>query len=297
MHMDHQLELGYLVVEVPEPATLSPVFADVVGLVPGEPVDDALTWRDDDRAQRVVIQAGPANDAVAVGFEATDDAAFDATIARLAQIGVELTDGDASELARRRVERLVRAATPWGVQVELVTGLADATTPYESPLVPGGFLTDGVGFGHVVFATTAFDESVRFLTEGLGFVQSDWLVMELAPGLDLEVRFFHCNARHHSVALAKAPFELPQCLHHIMFETVSRDDVGAAFDRAWAADLPIPNGLGRHDNDGMFSFYLQTPAGFQIEVGHGARVVDEHWDDDRQYDQISAWGHQPLRQP
>ena len=31
----------------------------------------------------------------------------------------------------------------------------------------------------------------------------------------------------------------------------------------------------------MFSFYLQTPAGFQIEFGHGARVVGDDWDDDR----------------
>ena len=82
-----------------------------------------------------------------------------------------------------------------------------------------------------------------------------------------------------------------------MFEANSRDDVGAAFDRAWDAELPIPNGLGRHDNDGMFSFYLQTPAGFQIEFGHGARVVGDDWDDNRLYDRISAWGHQPLRRP
>ena len=80
-----------------------------------------------------------------------------------------------------------------------------------------------------------------------------------------------------------------------MFETNDRDDVGAAFDRLWASDLAIPNGLGRHDNDGMFSFYLQTPAGFQIEVGHGARVITDDWDDNRAYDAISAWGHQPLR--
>ena len=31
----------------------------------------------------------------------------------------------------------------------------------------------------------------------------------------------------------------------------------------------------------MFSFYLQTPAGFQIEFGHGARVVGDDWDDNR----------------
>jgi hypothetical protein len=80
-----------------------------------------------------------------------------------------------------------------------------------------------------------------------------------------------------------------------MFETKERDDVGAAFDRAWATDLAIPNGLGRHDNDGMFSFYVAGPAGFQVEVGHGAKVVGEDWDGNRRYDRISAWGHQPLR--
>ena len=64
--------------------------------------------------------------------------------------------------------------------------------------MPGGFLTEGVGFGHVVFATTAFDESHRFLIDGLGLAQSDWLEMELAPGIELEVRFYHCNARHHT---------------------------------------------------------------------------------------------------
>lgn len=81
-----------------------------------------------------------------------------------------------------------------------------------------------------MFATTAFEDATRFLVHGLGFGQSDWLEMELAPGLELEVRFFYCNARHHSIVLAQAPFELPQSLHHIMFETNSRDDVGVAFD-------------------------------------------------------------------
>ncbi len=163
--------------------------------------------------------------------------------------------------------------------------------------MPGGFLTEGVGFGHAVFATTAFDESHAFIVDGLGLEQSDWLEMELAPGIVLEVRFYHCNERHHTLALARAPFDLPQVLHHVMFETNDRDDVGAAFDRAWATDLAIPNGLGRHDNDGMFSFYVTSPAGFQVEVGHGARVITDDWDDNRRYDRISSWGHQPLRQP
>jgi 2,3-dihydroxybiphenyl 1,2-dioxygenase len=293
--MQHRLELGYLVLEVPQPDSLTPVFADVVGLVPGEPAPSgAPTWRNDDHAQRLVVQAGPANDAVAVGLEAVDADAFDATVARLRALGLDVVE-DAGDAEGRRVGRLARTTAPWGTGVELVLDPAVASTPFSSALVPSGFLTGGVGFGHVVFATTSFDESTAFLTDGLGFEQSDWLEMQIADGITLEVRFYHCNARHHTVALARAPFELPQVMHHVMFEMNDRDDVGAAFDRLWATELGIPNGLGRHDNDGMFSFYLQTPAGFQVEVGHGARVITDGWDDNRAYDAISAWGHQPLR--
>ena len=285
------MELAYLGLEVPDPASLDPFFADVIGLVPGDPVDGGTSWRNDDRARRVIVEPGPANDAAYLGFEVDDETAFDALVER-----VEATEADDDGRRARGVERLAHTTAPWGVRVELALGLQRAATEFTSPLVPGGFLTDGVGFGHVVFATTAFDESHAFVTEGLGMMQSDWLEMELAPGIDLEVRFYHCNRRHHTVALAKAPFDLPQSLHHLMVETNRRDDVGVAFDRAWDSGLAIPNGLGLHDNDRMFSFYVTSPAGFMVEVGHGARTISEPWDDDRRYDRISAWGHQPLRQ-
>lgn len=285
--MQHRLELGHLVVEVPDPTALDPVFADVVGLAAGS---GAHTWRNDDHVDRVRIVEGPANDAVLVGFEARDAAVIDEIASALRALGAAVEQGD-DPAGRPRAH----TTAPWGVDVEITLGHDTAPEPYHSPLVPGGFLTDGVGFGHVVFATTAFDESDRFLVEGLGFGQSDWLEMEIAEGIVLEVRFYHCNPRHHTIALARAPFELPQRLHHVMFEMNDRDDVGHAFDRAWDAGLPIPNGLGRHDNDGMFSFYLETPAGFQIEVGTGAKVVTDDWDGNRRYDRISAWGHQPLR--
>jgi 2,3-dihydroxybiphenyl 1,2-dioxygenase len=293
--MRHELELGYLVLEVPDPGDLAPIFGNVVGLVPGERTPTGVdAWRNDARANRLFVQPGPANDAIAIGVEAVDDGAFDAAVARLRGIGAEVVDGDGNE---RRVRRLAQTSAPWGIDVEVVLQIEDAPKVFASPLVPGGFLTDGVGFGHAVFATTAFDESHAFVVDGLGFAQSDWLETELAPGIDLEVRFYHCNRRHHTLALARAPFDLPQRLHHVMFEVRERDDVGSAFDRAWESGLPIPNGLGRHDNDGMFSFYLQTPVGFQIEVGHGARVITDDWDDNRRYDRISAWGHQALRAP
>jgi biphenyl-2,3-diol 1,2-dioxygenase len=297
--MHHDLELGYLGLEVPDPTLLTSFFGDVIGLVPGEPAGPAraLTWRDDDRAQRVIVEAGPANDAAFVGFEAVDAAAFDRIVDRLCSIGQEVVEGSDDERAARRVGRLAHTTAPFGVRVEVVEAIEAAPAPFASLLMPGGFLTEGVGFGHVVFATTAFEESHAFLVDGLGFAQSDWIEMEIAEGIKLVVRFYHCNARHHTVALAHAPFELPQRLHHVMFEANERDDVGAAFDRAWATDLPIPMGLGLHDNDRMFSFYVASPAGFLVEVGHGARTITEPWTHNRQYDTTSVWGHKPMRAP
>ncbi len=282
------MEVAYAVLEVPDVAGIGAFLTETVGLAPGPPTPSgAATVTNDAAVHRLIVDEGPAGDLVAVGIEhhASD---LDAAAARAGAVE------DPALAAERRVERLAVVDAPWGAPVELVTGLERLAVPAPTPMVPGGFLTAGQGFGHVVVATTSFDESVAFLTDALGFTQSDWLEQELAPGIDLEVRFFHCNRRHHSFALARAPFELPARLHHLMVEVNDRDDVGAAFDRAFASGLPIPNGLGRHDNDGMFSFYVESPAGFQVEVGHGAVQVSEPWRGNRQYDRISAWGHQPV---
>lgn len=293
--MDH-IELAYLAVEVTDVAGSEAILRDIAGLVPGEPLPGATsTWRDDDRAHRIIVIEGPADDAAYVGFAVADAAALDAAAARLASLGCPVEHGDAKAIAARRVDGLVRTTAPWGTPVEIVHGLAAASEPFTSTLVPSGFKTGSLGFGHCVFAAGAgaeLDAAHRFVTEGIGLRRTDWLELPLGPDLTLDVRFYHGNARHHSLALAGVP--APKKLHHVMVETNAVDDVGAAFDRAFAAGVPIANGLGKHDNDRMFSFYVATPAGFQVEVGHGAREVGPVWEADRAYDRISLWGHQPI---
>lgn len=286
-------EVAYAVVEVADTDALGTFLADVIGLAAGpDTADGAKTWTNDRAAHRIIATGGPSNDLVALGVEIDADS-FDAAVAQLQTAGFDTSE--LPELATlRRVERLARTDAPWGSPVELVAGLTRATDEPELPLMPGGFLTKGQGFGHAVIGTMAFDESIRFLTEGLGMAQSDWMETEIAPGIPLEVQFFHCNPRHHSIALARAPFELPQRLHHLMVEAKTDDEVGAAFDRAYDAGLSIPNGLGRHDNDRMFSFYVQSPAGFLVEVGTGGRPITQPWTESRRYDRMSEWGHQPV---
>jgi 2,3-dihydroxybiphenyl 1,2-dioxygenase len=295
--MNTELELAYLGVEVADPAAFGRFLGDVVGLLPGDPtIDGADTWRNDDRVHRLVVREGPANDAVFVGVEAVSPAAFDRAVERARAAGAAVTDGSDADLAARRVDGLVRIEAPWGVPFELVHGLAAAPEPFASPLVPGGFLTKGQGFGHVVFVTPDLDTADRFAREVVGLEQSDWMETDIG-GLPLTVRFYHCNPRHHTLALGSLPIELPQKLHHVMVETVSQDNVGLAFDRAFNAGVPIANALGKHDNDKMFSFYAVTPAGFQLEFGYGARAIEEPWTENRRYDRISEWGHQPLQSP
>lgn len=291
------LQLAYLAVEVNDRDGLAAVVGGVAGFVPGEPTGSAVTWRNDDRAHRVIVTTGPSDDATAIGFEVADAAECDAVAERLTALGYPVERGDAARAAERRVAGLISTVSPWGTTVEVVHGLAGGL-PFASPLVPGGFKTEGLGFGHCVFMVPDRDEAHRFVCDGLGMRQTDWLDLEVAPGIVVSGRFYHCNPRHHTMALIAPPGPPPpQKMHHFMVETNRIDDVGAAFDRAYGAGHPIPNGLGKHDNDKMFSFYTQTPAGFQVEVGYGAREVGPDWGDNRAYSSISEWGHQPVQRP
>jgi hypothetical protein len=78
------LQLAYLGVEVPDVAALAGFLTDVVGLVSG---DDPATWRNDDKAQRIIVTEGPAADATFVGFEAAGSEEWAATVARVEQAG------------------------------------------------------------------------------------------------------------------------------------------------------------------------------------------------------------------
>jgi 2,3-dihydroxybiphenyl 1,2-dioxygenase len=291
----NQIEIAYAGVEVADLDRFNRLMTDVVGLVGGVPLDDgATTFTNDDAAYRVVVTEGPLDDCTLLGFEAVDDDAFVATMKRLEAAGFPLEIADRSDARARHAEKLAVTTLPWGPRFELVVGLERTTPAPVLPLVGGGFQTAGVGFGHAVFALTDLVDAEQFLLDGLGMRQSDWIETELMAGVDLEVRFYHCNERHHSVALAQVPFDLGKRMHHLQFEANDRDDVGFAFDRAWERNLEIANNLGVHDNEGAFSFYVTSPAGFLIEVGHGTRTISTPWTENRRYDRLSRWGHQPV---
>jgi hypothetical protein len=272
--MNTEIESAYIVLESSNPAAVNKYLGGVIGLMPGQPTPGgASTWRADGRAQRVVLAQGSANDATCIGFEVASRAALDAAVLRLRKLGLEPVPGTDAQNKERRVKGMVRVPAPWGVEVELVLGLEDAATPFASAVYPNGFVTGNQGFGHFVFAlagTDVYEASRKFALEGLGLKLSDTLRLPMGP-VELKVSFFHCNARHHSLALAQIP----------------------AYERALAAGTPLANMIGQHENDGMVSFYSIGPDGWQVEVGATGRQITDNWDDVREYNRISIWGHQP----
>jgi biphenyl-2,3-diol 1,2-dioxygenase len=191
-----------------------------------------------------------------------------------------------AETAARGVTGGAAVKDPDGLAIELVHGLRNAPRPFLSPQ-GATFVTGTQGLGHVVLTTANVELSLKFYA-ALGFGVSDYIKVELAPGLTVNLVFLHCNARHHTVALLPVP--MPKRLNHLMLEVASVDMVLRAYYRAQALGAPIVRHIGRHTNDHMFSFYAQTPAGFDVEYGFGARHVGPDWTVE-QYSAISLWGH------
>ena len=275
------MQLGFLEFEVSDVPAWTAYLTKVLGLIS---VGDGR-FAMDEHAWRIQLVAGDRDDLSVVGWELSDTQ-LDATLQRLSAADYPLSEADP---AARGAQRRVSLRDPGGIPTELVTGLARAPQPHHSPVVPGGFVADGQGLGHLVLRTKDKAQSVAFYTEVLGFKLSDHIVCEIY-GHPVDLSFFHINPRHHSLALGGP---LPKRLHHFMLEVRQVDDVGACYDRTIHSGLRIMQTLGRHPNDRMLSFYAQTPSGFQFEYGWGGRQIDEDSWTPTTYDRISEWGHHP----
>jgi 2,3-dihydroxybiphenyl 1,2-dioxygenase len=282
--------LGYLGFRVKDREAWAAFATGVLGLMPGEPAGAAQRYRLDDLAWRIAVEPGDADDLAYVGFEVAGPAALEAMRSQLAEAGVVVGNGDPALVAERGVLGLIACQDPDGLKVEIFYGPTLRTeTPFASPAGVTAFVTGDQGLGHVVLGTRDMAAARRFYQDVLGFRLSDIIRMRVGPQLSFDMEFFHCNPRHHTLALMPVP--TPKRLHHFMIQTPSIDAVGFALERATAAGAPITATLGRHTNDQMISFYSRTPAGFEVEFGYGALEVDDATWRVTRHDKPSSWGH------
>lgn len=285
-------QLGYLGLEVSDLPRWEKFAVDLLGLEPARRgADGSLALRLDGHEQRIVLHPGPADDLAYLGFELGNDAELEALGAELVRAGASVTEGKPETAAARRVTRLFELTDPSGIPVELYVGAALAREPFRSTRVATGFVAGEDGLGHAVICAKDAEASERFYSGLLGMRLTDRVLMALNPSFTVEIRFLHANARHHSIAFASVP--MPKRLHHFMLEVGSQDDVGRAHDRCLEAGVSFSMDLGKHPNDGVYSFYAKTPSGFDVEFGFGSVKVDDATWSVRSYDHVSLWGHKP----
>lgn len=287
--------LGYLVVTTAKPAEWDSFLTEVVGVMraDGGPAGVAL-YRTDDRPFRLWIEQGSDERLAAAAYQVGDAAELASLRTRIAASGRPVEDGSDQDATARGVTAFFRTSDPAGHGLEFFHGDSRTDVPFVSPAGVSGFVTGEMGMGHAVFATLDFTATHAFYRDVVGFHDTDIPRFHFSddpadPGMGFA--FMHAdNGRHHSIALGEMPSPPSACVH-IMLEMTSEADVGKCYDRMRRAQVPESATIGRHVNDQTFGFYMQTPGGFDIEIGCDPLVIDPASWQPTAHLVPSEWGH------
>ena len=280
--------LGYIGLNVVDIDAWEPIMIKVLGLEPrprkpGEP----LKLRMDDRHHRFTLYPSKTNSFAYVGWEVDTRADFFAMFEKLKRQGVPVVEGTKEEKRERAVMELMRFPNPDGAMQEIFFGGVEVNEPFKPSRAISGYRTGDQGLGHILFAASDAEKTVKFYCEQLGFRLSDYIHWDEA-----EATFLHCNPRHHSLAITNPCFGTGAGeLNHFMLQANSIDDVGRGYDLVQQLGIPLILTLGKHTNDHMTSFYMITPSGFAIEYGYGGREIDDNDWEVKFYDAPKIWGH------
>lgn len=282
--------LGYLGFEVSDIEAWRHFMVEGVGAIVTNN-DSGFSAQIDEYQQRLFFREGSLDDLAIAGFECENDEQRDETVSSLRKAGYEVSRASESTRAARKVSDLYELLDPEGVPLELYTTLNKSEQQFKSDLVKSGFVTGNGGASHFVLGCTDSATRLEFYQNQLGFRLSDVITMKINPELTLQLTFLHVNERHHTLALAGTPMH--KRIDHFMLEVGDIEDVGLAHDRMRSLNIPIARSLGQHPNDGMFSFYAETPSGFLMELGSGGiKINDNNWQT-AEYSMTSIWGHKP----
>jgi 2,3-dihydroxybiphenyl 1,2-dioxygenase len=227
--------------------------------------------QNDARPRGFILEHGTADDLAYVGWEVADAAALKDFAARAQANGCAATAGTAAEAAQRGVKDLVKVADPGGLVHEAFIGQPQQPAADVPPSLNGRFFTGDLGIGHITLFIDQLDEHERFYREVLGMTVGGG---RRRPSGQLEaVSTWRCNNRDHSVALTSLRGPLPgKHMYHIGLHLQDLTSVGQAYDKAIDGGLLV-NTLGLHPGDRNVSFYMRTPAGFQVEYGYGSAEI------------------------
>ena len=289
--------LSYITIESTDISQWEAYAKNVVGFMKNEDLSDEnnLFLRMDESPFRFQVFKGSENKYSKGGFEVANKEDFEDAKKQLFDLGIAFHD-EGEDLAKVRcVKELISFNDPAGNSLELFYGRDLDTNEFRSSQDISGFVTHGLGLGHLVFGTLEAEAAHDFYTQVMEFGDSDIMRMRFTPDPndpESVIYFMHCdNPRHHTVGIMLAPTP-PSGLIHAMVEVETAEQVVDAMDRATSNNIHISSTLGRHMNDKMFSFYMQTPAGFMLEFGYDG--IQPDWDvhETTNSEAPSYWGHE-----
>lgn len=285
--------LAYVVAESTDVSRWKHFGEQMLGVATTEGPDGGLYLKMDERRFRIAVIKGEQDRYHASGWEVRDETAFAAAVAALRKAGVGVTKASEAQRQARCVQDLALFTDPSGNRHEISWGYVTDFARFVSPIGVEGFITGEHGVGHTVLPAEKFDETWALFRDVLGFGLSDIFRHKFTPDPNEPVKrlyFTHCaNPRHHSLALFE--MAMPSGCVHIMIEVPSMDEVGRAHDRMQKLGVKLMATLGKHVNDRMTSFYVNTPSNFALEYGYGGLMVD--WEQHQAFEStaVSLWGH------
>ncbi|WP_270889334.1 VOC family protein [Pedococcus sp. 5OH_020] len=278
--------LAYLGVNSPNHEQWPAFATEFLGAQLADPgPDGAVRIRIDDAVWRIQVHPADQDSVAYFGWQVDHEEDLDVVIAALADAGVTATRGGQDLAEARNVNQIISFDDPWGFHHEVVWGQETAIGTFLPGRPISGFVTGQQGLGHVLLLMPDIEKGHEFFSGVLGFELSDKIIV---PGR-LNARFYHVNARHHTLALGECPPGVAG-FNHLMLQVRSMDDVGTAYDMVEEKNIPLTLSLGRHSNDKMFSFYFSTPSSFHIEYGYDGVEVTEDWVP-RVHNKSAIWGH------
>jgi len=283
LHRLLEMEIG-----VPDPAHLDDFYQEI-GFTGGRG-----SWGGADMPGQLKIVEAPYRQLrrARVGCEGEEDLA--ATAARLDGLGVKYQSGNGKL-------RVTDPINEWEFVVEPAEPLDVSPQPVRVMNRPGERNRLGVRaevlveerprpprrLGHFVVGSPKPVETIRFLTEGIGYRISDTIGGGIAA-------FMRCSPDHHNLLVTPAPVPYLNhyALEHDDFDAVLR--AATLYLRAHGDEHQIA-GPGRHQIGGNIFWYMLDPSGTIFEYfADMDRIVDDAaWqirDDWDMSDSWSIWG-------
>jgi 3,4-dihydroxy-9,10-secoandrosta-1,3,5(10)-triene-9,17-dione 4,5-dioxygenase len=302
--------LGYVGIGSPDPKVWLAYATEVIGLMParacagedwgihavpnrgpastgsGIAEDGSVFLKMDDWQWRIAVHPDQNNHGILyMGFQLQSQLDLQTAVQELQEHGIPVRLGSEAEARNRSVSGIAFTEDPTGNCCELFYG-PTIDKHFNSPLGMT-FKAGNLGLGHLTLLVPTLDQAKDFYTRILGFKLSDYIRF----GNNNSANFYHCNNRHHSIGLTR--LGEVKGLHHLMLEVDSYDNVCQCLERVQDAGINITSTLGRHTNDHIFSFYMSSPYGFDIEIGCHGRLVDTDWIP-HEFVSGDLWGHRGL---